>query len=66
MKKLSAVLLPLAMVLTGCSDESIGIIGGADGPTEIFVTGVFPWWIVGLIVVIALVVVLIAVWRHKK
>ena len=23
--------------------RSIGIIGGADGPTAIFVTGGFPW-----------------------
>lgn len=27
--------------LTSCEDESIGIIGGADGPTAIFVSGVF-------------------------
>ena len=25
------------------SAYSIGIIGGADGPTAIFVTGGFPW-----------------------
>ena len=25
---------------------SIGIIGGADGPTAVFVTGRFPWEII--------------------
>ena len=25
---------------------SIGIIGGADGPTAVFVTGRFPWEVV--------------------
>ena len=30
---------------------SIGIIGGADGPTAIFVTGRFPWEILLLAVV---------------
>ena len=28
---------------------SIGIIGGADGPTAIFVTGRFPWEIILLV-----------------
>ena len=27
---------------------SIGIIGGADGPTAIFVTGRFPWELIPL------------------
>ena len=28
------------------TSSSIGIIGGADGPTAIFVTGRFPWEII--------------------
>lgn len=43
MKKLLALLTALVMLLSmgACGDESasIGIIGGADGPTAIFVTG---------------------------
>ena len=43
MKKILALLLALAMLLsfTACGGDqsSIGIIGGADGPTAIFVTG---------------------------
>ena len=41
MKKLFALLMAIIMLLSvaACSDAtSIGIIGGADGPTEIFVT----------------------------
>lgn len=43
-KKLTALLLALVMLLSvaacgGDESASIGIIGGADGPTEIYVTG---------------------------
>lgn len=38
MKKVMAVLLILICLLfAGCRASSIGIIGGADGPTAIFV-----------------------------
>ena len=40
-KRLAAMLLAMVMLLTlyGCGKESrsIGIIGGADGPTAIFI-----------------------------
>ena len=36
---------------------SIGIIGGADGPTAIFVSGRFPWEIILLAVVCIIVIV---------
>ena len=42
MKRILALLLALCLLagLTACGqDSSIGIIGGADGPTAIFVTG---------------------------
>lgn len=43
MKKLLLLVLALAMALslTACfwkEDASVGIIGGADGPTSIFIT----------------------------
>ena len=43
---------------------SIGIIGGADGPTAVFVTGRFPWEIV----LIVLLAVCAGIWfiRRKK
>lgn len=39
MKKLVAVFLLIATCLAfvGCNSSSIGIIGGADGPTDIIV-----------------------------
>ena len=41
---------------------SIGIIGGADGPTAIFVTGRFPWEIV----LFAVVCIGVAIWYFKR
>lgn len=38
MKKVIAIFLAiLALILSGCNENSIGIIGGADGPTAIYV-----------------------------
>lgn len=42
MKKLAALILLALMLMlaSACSDSaSIGVIGGADGPTAIFVSG---------------------------
>ena len=44
--------------------HSIGIIGGADGPTAIFVTGRFPFEIVLLMA--AGLIILIWLLRRKK
>ena len=41
---------------------SIGIIGGADGPTAIFVTGRFPWEIA----LAAAALVTIVIWYFLK
>ena len=41
---------------------SIGIIGGADGPTAIFVTGRFPWELV----ILAAVAVSVGIWLIKR
>lgn len=40
MKKLIFVLVALLLLVSGCTkeNESIGIIGGADGPTSIIVS----------------------------
>ena len=64
MKKIMALVLSFVFVmcLGGCSTESasIGIIGGADGPTTIFVTSQINWpyvcGLIGVIIVIALVI----------
>ena len=67
MKKfISFVLLfVLAISLVACGHEaaSVGIIGGADGPTAIFITSETNWLrisgLIGLIVVTILVVFMI-------
>ena len=41
---------------------SIGIIGGADGPTAIFLTGRFPWEIL----ILAALAVGLLIWFFKK
>lgn len=43
---------------------SIGIIGGADGPTAILVTGRFPWEV--LLLAVLCVVAVIWFKKHKK
>ena len=72
MKKRMTFVFPavIAWCLGGCGSKSasIGIIGGADGPTAIFVTSglnrqsICGW--IGAIAVAALVAVII--WRRKK
>ena len=60
-------LLVFLLSLAGCGNEaaSFGVIGGADGPTAIFVTSGTNWLsILGVIVVAIFVVVLI--YRNKK
>lgn len=38
MRKSIILLVALALVFCGCESKSIGVIGGADGPTAILVT----------------------------
>lgn len=42
--------------------HSIGVIGGADGPTAIFVTGRFPWEII----LLAAACIAAAIWLLKR
>ena len=72
MKKITAFITALifALCLSGCQTKSasIGIIGGADGPTAIFVTSKINWLAVcGFIgmIVVAIGLVLI-IYRNKK
>ena len=63
-------LFALVLCLTGCGKEaaSIGIIGGADGPTAIFVTSNMDWLsICGFIAIMAVIIfATIIVCRFKK
>lgn len=47
MRKLMIGIMPLFILLSGCSKKSsVGIIGGADGPTTIFITGSKTWFFI--------------------
>ena len=54
--------------LSGCSKEaaSIGIIGGADGPTAIFVTSNVNWLNIGIFLAAVIVAILVVVMIRKK
>lgn len=43
---------------------SIGIIGGADGPTAVFITGRFPWEIL-LLCMLLIAAVVWYLWKKK-
>lgn len=62
----------IALCLVGCSKEAaaIGIIGGADGPTAVFVTSNTNWLticgLLGVIIVTILVGFMVHRTRNKK
>jgi len=64
MKKMAAALMALGGLWSHAS--AVGVIGGADGPTVIMVTGSFGWlWIPAAMIA----AVILAVWivrRRKK
>ena len=71
MKKIMSLALSFVfmMYLSGCStaSASIGVIGGADGPTAIFVTSRINWpYVCGLIGAIAVSVLVIRLIRRNK
>ena len=71
MKKLLVFALTFISViwLGGCNtkSDSIGIIGGADGPTAVFVSSDINWlWIFGFIGAIAVAVLVVLILCRKK
>lgn len=57
MKSLVPVLTALsATLLTGCAYAGIGIVGGADGPTSIFVSAPLVRWVPILLIVLVILV----------
>ena len=47
-------------------DYSVGIIGGADGPTAVFVTGIPVPAILGLAALVIVVILVVRFFRKKK
>lgn len=70
MKKLIVfILLLVCTFLVGCSSEAanIGIVGGADGPTAVFVSPAPNWMSIVVMIGIIIVVILVAlIYRKKK
>ena len=70
MKKLIIFVSSLILVLClgGCSKEasSVGIIGGADGPTATFLTSQIHWINVCKLISVVIVAILIAVIIYLK
>ena len=72
MKKLITFILSFtfAFYLIGCSQKaaSIGIIGGADGPTAIYVTSNTNWLTIGGLVatIVAVIWIVFTIYRRKK
>jgi len=66
-----AVAVLTALVLTYLfrfrERASIGIIGGADGPTAIFVTSSpgFPWWLI-FVVIVVIVAAVVLIMKNRK
>lgn len=54
------------VIVGGSQDAALGIIGGADGPTVIFVSG--NWWtlLLGVAAVIAALVLAVVIIRKRK
>ncbi len=68
MKRILPILALVLSFLTGCAKESasVGVIGGADGPTSVMVSGpVLPMALVvlGIVVIVAIIIVFVT---HKK
>ena len=72
MKKLTTLIFSLifAFCLSGCDSEasSVGIIGGADGPTVISVSSAIslPVVFVAVGITVAVVLVSLVVYKNKK
>ena len=69
-KRIISVLLFAVWCLSGCSSEaaSIGVIGGADGPTAIFVTSNTNWLNIGGFLAAAAVAiwVVVIIYNNQK
>ncbi len=63
---LVALLIFLALGFSMKNNASVGIIGGADGPTAIFVSGGVLSALIPLVAVILLATVILGIAFHKK
>lgn len=66
-KALYAVMIAALTLLTGCTEKvSVGVIGGADGPTAVFVSAAPFWWVPFVLIAAAVAAVVIMLVRRRK
>jgi len=62
-----AMMIAALALLAGCAEDvSVGVIGGADGPTVIFVSAAPFWWIPFALIASAGIIVVMIVRRRKR
>ncbi|MBQ7086471.1 MAG: oxaloacetate decarboxylase [Clostridia bacterium] len=62
-----ALIIALSVGNVCRNDASIGIIGGADGPTAIFITGPsVSWGVIALNIVLVIVIIAFIIKKVKK
>ena len=60
-------MLTIIASLTGCANQEIALIGGADGPTVIFVTEKINWLgIIGVMIGIVFAIIAVVYFFRKK
>jgi len=69
MKNIKLLLLAIPTLLAGCAIQdaaSIGIIGAADGPTDIYSVSNFMWFAITLGIIIAALAISAIIYLFKK
>lgn len=67
MKKVFLMIAAAMFMLSGCAESvSIGVIGGADGPTAVFVSAAPFWWVPFVLIAAVVAAVIIGIARRQK
>ncbi len=66
MKKVFILLILIVLSFVGCTKNSIGIIGSADGPTEIYIGSSTSWLEIAIIIAIAVIILAIIILYIKR
>ena len=66
-RALYALMIAAAALLAGCAEDvSVGVIGGADGPTVIFVAAAPFWWVPFALIGAVIAVLIMMIRRRRK
>ena len=64
--RITALVMKAGPILKSTEAATIGIIGGADGPTAVFVTGIQPFWRAYFLPAAMLVIGILGYFRTRK